>query len=187
MRREIMILLVLTFVTVTACAGNKPETTPEVTKKSLPIRVVQFPGQTLLIRKVTGPFSEMSNQINDFINFLAEQDIRTTGDLGGALFDNPAVTPPEETRYEIRIPVEPGTVATAPYEVIVTEPMSTAAVLLLGDYESIARFYPDIYAWIDENGYVPAGPLMEIYLEHPGSGAAPEDYETEVHVPVMPK
>lgn len=187
MRRLTTILLILTVVTFAGCAGNKPETEPEVAKKPLPIRVVQFPRQTLLVRKYTGPFSEMSNQINGFINFIAEQDIRTTGDLGGAFFDDPAVTPPDETRYELRIPVEAGIVVPAPYEVIVTEPMTTAAVLLLGDYESIATLYPDIYTWIEEHGYVPAGPLMEIYLEHPGSGAAPDEYETEVHVPVVTK
>jgi len=187
MRGFMTVLLVLAILTFVSCAGNKPEPTPDAPKDPLPIRIVDFPGQTLLIRAYTGPFAEMGDKITEFITFIGEQGIEVTGDLGGAFFDNPAVTPPEETRYEIRIPVAPGTAVPAPYEVMVTEPMTTAAVLLIGDYKSIATRYPDIYTWIAENGYGPAGPLMEVYLEHPGSGATPAEYETEVHIPVVPK
>ncbi len=177
--------LVLTILMSLSCAGNRPEPAPDAPKDPLPIRVVDFPGQTLLVLACTGPFAGMDDKITEFIDFIGERGIETTGDLGGAFFDNPAETPPGETRYEIRIPVAPGTVVAPPYRVMVTEPMTTAAVLLIGDYESIATRYPDIYRWIEENGYVPAGPLMEVYLEHAGSGATAAEYQTEVHVPVI--
>ena len=54
-------LLVLTILTFVSCAGNKPEPTPDAPKNPLPIRVVEFPGQTLLIRAYTGPFAEMGD------------------------------------------------------------------------------------------------------------------------------
>ena len=179
------IVLALTLVTLSSCAGNRPEAAPEPGRQPLPIRVVPFPGQTLLTRSCTGPYGEIDEKIKEFIDFIGAEGIETTGDLGGAFYDDPAVTRPEETRYEIRIPVASGTIVPAPYEVQVTPPMTTAAVLLIGDYEGIATLYPDIYEWIGNNGYEPAGPLMEIYLVHPGSGVPPEEYETEVHVPVV--
>ena len=178
-------LLALSIVFVAACAGSPDPVPPE--HDPLPIRVVQFPGQTILTRAYTGSFSEIGDRITEFIAFLVEQNIEVTGDLGAAFFDDPATTPPEETRYEIRIPVAPETAVAAPFEIKVMEPLNTAAVLLIGSYESISDRYSEIYTWVDENGYVPAGPLMEIYLVHPGSDVPPEQYETEVHVPVMPK
>ncbi len=183
MRGLVVALLALSVVFVAACAGS-PDPVPEPEQDPLPIRVVQFPGQTILTRAYTGPFSEIGSRITDFIAFLVEENIEVTGDLGAALFDDPATTPPEETRYEIRIPVAPETVVVAPYEIKVMDPVDTAAVLLIGSYESIAGRYEEIYTWIDENGYVPDGPLMEVYLLHPGSDVPPEQFETEVHVPV---
>ncbi len=60
-------------------------------------------------------------------------------------------------------------------------------MVLIGPYESISERYVEIMTWIDENGYVPAGPLLEIYLVHRGSGVDPRFFETEVHIPVAPK
>jgi effector-binding domain-containing protein len=184
MRYMTACLLILTVVLVASCAGS-PEPPPEVAKAQLPIRVVHFPEQTLLIRAHTGPFAEISTSIDEFLNYLGTTGIEPTGDLGGAFFDDPATTPPEETRYEIRIPVVAGTAAEEPYEVRTTEAMKTAAVLLVGSYERISKMYPAVYAWVEANGYVPAGPLMEIYLVHPGSGVTPGEYQTEVHIPVV--
>ncbi len=184
MRGPVITLLALPLVLFVSCAGSVdpvPEHDP------LPVRVVQFPGQTILTRAYTGSFSEIGGRITEFIAFLVEEKIEVTGDLGAAFYDDPATTPPEETRYEIRIPVAPETVVVAPWEIKRMDPMDTAAVLLIGSYETIAGRYPEIYTWIDENGYVPAGPLMEVYLVHPGSDVPPEQYETEVHVPVMVK
>ena len=184
MRYMTACLLLLIVALVASCAGS-PEPAPEAAKAQLPIRVVHFPQQTLLIRAHTGPFAEIGAKIKEFLNYLGTTGIEPTGDLGGAFFDDPNTTPPEETRYEIRIPVVAGTAAEEPYEVRTTEAMKTAAVLLVGSYERISKMYPNLYAWVEANGYVPAGPLMEIYLVHPGSGVTPGEYQTEVHIPVV--
>ncbi len=117
---------------------------------------------------------------------MLAKGIPPEGDLMGIFHDDPATTPPSETRYEIWLPVAPGTKVEPPFAVKKVPAVTVAAVGLDGPYEVIARRYPDLYRWIRENGWVPAGPLMEVYLVHAGSGLPPERYRTDVMVPVEP-
>lgn len=60
-----------------------------------------------------------------------------------------------------------------------------AAVLLYrGPYEGIGRAYEDVFAWIGRNGFTPAGAAREVYLNGPAEAQTPNDYLTEVVVPV---
>ena len=80
MRYMTACLLILTVVLVASCAGS-PDPAPEVAKAPLPIRVVPFPEQSLLIRAHTGPFAEISTSIDEFLNYLGTTGIEPTGDL----------------------------------------------------------------------------------------------------------
>ena len=177
---------VVLLCTVMLLSCGTPPKSPDSDQARLPVRIVELPEATHLSRAHVGSYEESGENFGAFMEFIGAHGIIPQGDLMGVLLDDPSRTPHGQCRYEVRIPVLPGTQVPAPYEVKTVPPATTAAVVLLGDYPEIAKRYGEIYEWIDANGWEPAGPIMEIYLVHPGSGVPPDQYETEVHIPVLP-
>jgi effector-binding domain-containing protein len=58
-----------------------------------------------------------------------------------------------------------------------------ASVIHKGPFENVSAAYKAIMEWMAGNGYETAGPSREVYLTDP-QRTAPEDYITEVQVPV---
>jgi effector-binding domain-containing protein len=57
-----------------------------------------------------------------------------------------------------------------------------ASVIHKGRFEEIHHAYSALFTWVQDNGYRPAGPMRDVYLNC-GEGDSP-DYITEVQVPV---
>jgi AraC family transcriptional regulator len=53
-------------------------------------------------------------------------------------------------------------------EVKKTEPMTVAFISIKGPYSLISETFGKLYGWIEEKGYVPAGPPIGIYFNAPG-------------------
>lgn len=185
MKRIVLPVLVVCLFLVAGCrsAGKKADG-PRSTE--LPATIQTLPSQTVLALAHTGPYEGMTETIDRLFSFMEQQGIQPTGELMGVFWDDPMNTPAEECRYEVRIPVAPGTEVDAPFVVKTIPPTATAGVALVGSYEKIAEEYGKLYTWIREHGYRVAGPLVEVYLVHPGSGVPPAEYQTEVHVPIEP-
>lgn len=54
-----------------------------------------------------------------------------------------------------------------------------------GPYEGIGGTYNAVMTWPEPNGYRIAGPVHENYLRSPGNTNDPEQYITEIQVPVQ--
>jgi len=54
----------------------------------------------------------------------------------------------------------------------------------VGPYSAIGAAYAALYTWIDSHGHKRIGPPREIYIVGPGQGTKPEEYRTEVEVPI---
>lgn len=59
-----------------------------------------------------------------------------------------------------------------------------ACVVHKGSYENISMAYNALLKWIEESGYKIAGPNRELYLEGEWSTKNPDEYITEVQIPV---
>lgn len=53
-----------------------------------------------------------------------------------------------------------------------------------GPYDTIPAAYEAVFEWIHEHGHHQAGPPRELYLTGPDTATGPDDYVTEVVVPV---
>lgn len=53
-----------------------------------------------------------------------------------------------------------------------------------GSYEKLSMAYGALMKWIEDNGYKIVGPNRELYLEGEWSGKGPEDFITEIQIPV---
>jgi effector-binding domain-containing protein len=56
-----------------------------------------------------------------------------------------------------------------------------------GPYDHLTRAYRALEEWIDEQGWVQAGPPWEVYWTDPGEVPSPADWKTEILWPVRSK
>lgn len=61
---------------------------------------------------------------------------------------------------------------------------TAACTVHKGHYEDISMAYNVLLKWIEENQYKVVGPNREMYLEGPWSTESPEEYITEIQIPV---
>lgn len=64
------------------------------------------------------------------------------------------------------------------------EGAAMASTIHKGTYENLNNAYNAMLKWMEGNGYVPCGPNREIYLEGEWSVKSPDDYVTEIQIPV---
>jgi effector-binding domain-containing protein len=71
-----------------------------------------------------------------------------------------------------------------PGEHVMTVPAALLAVARhVGPYEEMGLAEHALYAWAEEHGFEPSGPIRELYLNDP-QHVVPEALETEVMLPV---
>lgn len=64
------------------------------------------------------------------------------------------------------------------------EPVTVAFVAKKGSYSQIPLAFPDLYAWIAQQGYVPSGPRMGAYYQPPGQ-VPEEELVWEIQSPIV--
>ena len=128
-----------------------------------------------------GPYDQMGDLFAQLGEYAAQKGL--TGEVVGVYYDDPAEVPAASLRSEIGIAVPEGFVPDSGYTVKVIPQQKVVYAVLKGPYDEIAREYPYMHKWIEENGHRIKGPLLEIYLEA-GPGVPPEQLVTEVRIPI---
>ncbi|MCL6613623.1 MAG: MerR family transcriptional regulator [Firmicutes bacterium] len=90
----------------------------------------------------------------------------------------------ENVDVEVAVPVEGGVPSDAPAQIRELAGGEMACAVYQGPYERIGEAYNAVMAWLEPNGYHIAGPVREVYLRGPGDTQNPEEYVTEIQVPV---
>ena len=65
--------------------------------------------------------------------------------------------------------------------------VTVASCTFQGSYSQMTDVYAAVIAWMQENGYEPAGPMFNIYHISPHETQNPEEFVTEVCYPAVPK
>lgn len=65
--------------------------------------------------------------------------------------------------------------------------VTVASATYKGSYEAIGEVYSAVYAWADNNGYECEGPMTNIYHVSPHETQNPDEFITEVCLPVKKK
>jgi effector-binding domain-containing protein len=77
-----------------------------------------------------------------------------------------------------------------PIEGVVIEEIpaaEVAAITYMGEYNEAGNAWSDLMTYIEAEGYVFAGPPMEVYLVSPNDTDKPEEWTTEIRWAVMKK
>ena len=176
-----VLLIVLPLLVVASCKSGSTRRDPT----DLPVTVHGFPAMTVLVRQYRGPYELVDDNFENFILYLEKRALVPQGPLMCVFLDDPEKVGVSQTRYELRIPVRPGTAAEQPFRVTQTKSERHAMILVPGSYEKVAANVPDVLEWVGENGWRTAGPVSWICIRHSGAGVPAEEYETEIHVPVV--
>ena len=89
-----------------------------------------------------------------------------------------------EFELDLYLPISGTPAARGPIDVVVLPEGPVAQTFHRGSYDTIPAAYEAVFAWIHEHGRRQAGPPRELYLTGPDTAKSPDDYVTEVVVPV---
>jgi effector-binding domain-containing protein len=89
-----------------------------------------------------------------------------------------------EFELDLYLPISGTPSPRGPIDVVVLPEGPVAQAFHHGSYDSIPAAYEAVFAWIHEHGHHQAGPPRELYLTGPDTAVGPDDYVTEVVVPV---
>ncbi len=101
-------------------------------------------------------------------------------------YDDPARTPLEDLRMRACFPVNFGRpkdelMGALRYDVL--ESTTVVYAFVSGPYPEVGRAYPGLFAFMNELGWVEAGPIRESYLVNPADVTSWDELITEVQIP----
>lgn len=139
---------------------------------------------------MSGPYSQTPEGYGRLYGWIAQHGLTPEGMPAAVYLTMPSEVPEEQARWELWAPV-----AGEPDEVPVDESgvgikhipkTHVLAAMHRGPYETVAPTYEAVWAYMEGHGYAPAGPPMERYYSDPDE-VPPEEYLTEVVIPVRPR
>ena len=93
---------------------------------------------------------------------------------------------PDEIDAEVCVPIAETAPESEEVRSRVLPAMQVAGTLHVGRYEKLTEAYAALTEWIARNGLEASGPVQERYLNGPGDTDVPEEYRTEVEIPIAP-
>lgn len=100
----------------------------------------------------------------------------------------PGETPPEEWAWELWAPVKGDVAEAEPDDAGVgvkhVPGHEVLSALYQGPYDGVEPVYNEMWQWIGSNYYEPDGPPMERYLNGPDEVSSPDEFLTEILMPV---
>ncbi|MDD4856874.1 MAG: GyrI-like domain-containing protein [Candidatus Krumholzibacteria bacterium] len=118
--------------------------------------------------EMTGSYDQHGAAFQQLYGEAAKQGIIGAMPFG-IYWNSPSDTPAENLKWEIGFAVPAGKTPQAPLVLKKWEYTTMASLRYTGELggEGMGKAMGAMYKWIGENGYRPAGPMMETYLSMP--------------------
>jgi effector-binding domain-containing protein len=152
------------------------------------VRIKERPSAHVATKRQHTTFEHISqtfhHSMDDIVAWIAAQGVSPAG-KPFAIYHNIPFDP-SDVDMELGVPVEPLPRPRVRNGVDIHDlPASRVATAThAGPYTSIGSAYDDLYAWLGEHELEPAGPPREIYLVGPGDTSSPDEYLTEIEIPL---
>lgn len=154
----------------------RPAATNSTVVRALQPQARQLPPMQAIVIPMTGSYALHGEAIELITAYVASKGISPTGSLFGRYLNSPASVPERELRWEVGLPVPEGTAAVSPFEVRKFDDPLVVTAVVPGPH-SAPKPWPELFQWIEKNGYVPTGPTMTTWLDDPA---------TEMRIAVKP-
>ncbi len=137
--------------------GAPPPFQPEI-KTAAPLQVVVIP--------MRGAYAQHGVALELLTTFLASRGVAPAGPPFGRYYNTPGSVSDSELRWEVGFPVIGPVAPGSPFETRTLEDSNIAVVKVPGEHSG-AKPWPKLLQWITGQGYRPAGPTMESWLDGP--------------------
>jgi len=134
-----------------------------------------------------GSYAQIPGKVGEYMGIFFKQGLMPVGNFFGMYLNSPGEVKEEELLWRLGFPIAAGSVVAAPLQKGEVPAARFAVYLHVGPYEKVNEAYGKVFAFIEAQGYKPAGPIMEQYLDQNPAAVKPEDLRTEIHVPVEKK
>lgn len=169
---------ILTIFIAGMAFGNQEETSE---KQSISLKEVS--SFTYCSIRHKGPYSEIEKIIGQLMQTSQSQNIFPAGAMIGIYYNSPDEVKQEDLEWEMGFPVTPQAVPQAPLEKKQWDFTLVVSAFHIGPYEKTEETISKISEWMEENGLVQSGPLLERFLSPPPPTTKPEDLKTEIWIP----
>lgn len=153
------------------------------------VRVERTEPRTLAFVRVRRPFEPGALQrgYERLRGWMEQTGLEEEGDLMGLSWDDAAVTPPEQIRYDLAAPVPPGTPDGRGVVIRALPALRVARARATGSLARVARVWDDLYhRWLPSSSYEPRDlPPYERYRGWPDTLES-DQWDLDCCIPVRP-
>jgi effector-binding domain-containing protein len=132
-----------------------------------PIQIKQIEPFTYCCIEMTGSYEQHSTAFMTLYGAVGSQALNPEGEPFGVYHNDPKTTPEAELKWELGMPIAQGLEVKEPLKLKKWYFEQLAARIYEGPFDAMDAAYMEMVAWIEENGYVFAGPPMEKFLGMP--------------------
>ena len=130
-----------------------------------------------------GSFSEIESAIAELMRYMQLQNVFPTGPMIGIFHGDPTLSDPNKIQWEIGFPVDQQAFVQAPLQKKQWTFTTVAVGVHEGPYEKTGETILKMREWLENNGYVQNGPVLERYLDSEPSKTTPDHLKTEIWLP----
>jgi effector-binding domain-containing protein len=176
MRNIVFFVLAVFLLAPAFGAAQAQSETPKITLLELqPFTYVCIPHK--------GPYSDIPQVTGALMQAMGSQRLfPPTGPMMGVYYNAPGGSP-SELAWEIGFPVSAQASAQKPLEKKSWAFTTVASATHVGPYDQTAALIPKVMSWLAAQGYAPAGPVVERYLDRDPSKLKPSELRTELWIP----
>jgi effector-binding domain-containing protein len=179
--RLIIGLAAVYFVSMPAAAGDLPVGGGE----SFTVQQTEAFAYVCLPQK--GSFDKIGEAIGGLMQEMQAQNIVPAGPMIGIYFNSPEQVKPEDLQWEIGFPVTAQALIQPPLQKKEWNYTQVVVGLHQGPYEKTGETIEKMMEWMEANGYVPAGAVLERYQDMNPDELKPEELKTEIWIPCQKK
>lgn len=149
-------------------------------QKSYAIEIKNSPQMNVLAKRAVMGVDEFGKYYGTLFERVPKEKVTPTGLNGSRYYDQEFNH--ESSDVEVFIGIKEKDKAD-----VVMQPCQCAMTVHHGGYSTLSEAYGAVVTWIIENGYEIADAPFELYIKTQFDSLSPEDWETEVYMPVRKK
>ncbi|HEK85257.1 MAG TPA: GyrI-like domain-containing protein [Candidatus Aminicenantes bacterium] len=130
-----------------------------------------------------GSFSDIQSAVGELMQYMQSQNIYPTGSMIGIFHGDPTLSDPNNIQWEVGFPIDQQAFVQAPLQKKQWTFTQVAVGVHEGPYEKTGETILKMRQWLEDNGYVQNGPILERYLDSDPSKTSPENLKTEIWLP----
>jgi len=130
-----------------------------------------------------GSFSEIEAAVGELMQHMQNQNVFPTGSMIGVYHGDPSLSDPDSIQWEVGFPINEQAFVQAPLQKKKWTFTAVAVGVHEGPYEKTGETILKMREWLEENGYVQNGPVLERYLDPDPSRTTPDRLKTEIWLP----